>query len=91
MTVRTKDAAFDLFEIHRAEWLAAARKFLDDHAVGTRLTVDDVRASVPPPSDIDGRVMGTVFRGRQWKMVEYRASTRTECHRRPIAVFERVG
>ena len=91
MVTETKEAAFALFEIHRAEWLAAARGFLDTHAVGTQLTVDDVRAVVPPPSGVDGRVMGSVFKGQPWKMVAYKPSVRTTCHKRPIAVFERVG
>ncbi len=89
--IETKEAAFDLFEIHRAEWLAAARNFLNAQVIGSKMTVDDVRSAVPPPDGIDGRVMGVVFKGQPWKMVAYKPSVRATCHKRPVAVFERVG
>jgi len=91
MTTRTKEEAFDLFEAHRAEWLAAARNFLNRQPIGSKMTVNDVRSAVPLPGGIDGRVMGSVFRGQPWKMVAYKPSARKTCHKRPIAVFERVG
>jgi hypothetical protein len=90
MTTQTKEEAFALFERHRAEWLASARNFLNAHPIGTKLTVDDVRAACPPPEGIDGRVMGAAFKSLPWRVVGYRPSNRTTCHKRPIAVFERI-
>ena len=89
MTFSTKEDAFRAFEETRWEWLCAARNFISKHKEGTRLTVDDVRDACPPPEGVDGRVMGVVFKGLPWRVVEYRASHRTTCHKRPVAVFER--
>jgi hypothetical protein len=77
-----------LFEEHRADWLQAAR------AVAARIgrdgrgvTIDDVRAQIPPPRHIDPRVMGAVFLRRDWEKVGYQSSIRTTCHKRPVATF----
>jgi hypothetical protein len=87
----TKEEAFDLLEKHRADFLAQARAFLSGHEIGHQLTIDDVRDAVPPPNDIDPRVMGAVFHGQPWKSVGYRRSRRKTCHKRPITIFERIA
>jgi hypothetical protein len=89
MTISTEQEAMDLFEQHRAEWLAEARALLGSKPEGTRMTVNDVRAVCPPPPDVDGRVMGSVFKKPDWVPVGYVKSSRRECHNRPIALFEK--
>jgi hypothetical protein len=89
MTFQTQEEAFAALEAAREDWLLDARRFLDLHPVGTKMTVDDVREAVPLPDGIDGRVMGVVFKGQPWRMVGYRSSHRATCHKRPISVFER--
>jgi hypothetical protein len=83
-----RDGALDLFEEHRAEWLASARHaaILLYRRVRRPLTIDDVRAECPPPAWADPRVMGAVFRG--WNPVGYTNSRRRTCHGRPIRLFE---
>lgn len=78
------------FEEHRADWLAEARAIAFDLAQrnGT-VTIDDVRALCPPPADVDPRVMGAVFRTRDFRPTgKHRKSARSICHNRPVAIFE---
>ncbi len=88
----TKQEAFDLFEVHRAEWLAEARAAAEQigRETGT-CTADDVRTVCPIPDGIDGRVMGAVFRKSEWAAGEFVNSRRTACHKRPIRVFHWRG
>ncbi len=77
-----------LFEEHRADWLTEARAAA--HLIASKrgqVTINDVRAVCPPPSDIDPRVMGAVLRTKAFEVVGYQRSGRRECHNRPIAVF----
>lgn len=83
-----RDEALDLFERHRADWLASARAaalrlYRRD---GRPISVDDVRAECPPPPDSDPRVMGAVFMG--WTAVGYANSRRRACHGRLIRLFK---
>jgi hypothetical protein len=80
-------------EIARSHYLSKARKAARQIALdgdGT-CTVNDVRAIEPPPENIDGRVMGAIFGGRDWELDRYEKSTRAVCHKRPIARFKYVG
>lgn len=88
MTTQSRDEALDLFEIHRAAWLAEARRvaILLYRRVERPITVDDVRAECPPPAYSDPRVMGAVFTG--WTPVGFTNSRRRACHGRPIRLFE---
>jgi hypothetical protein len=88
MTTQSRDEALDLFEVHRAAWLAEARQaaILLYRRVERPITVDDVRAECPPPGYYDPRVMGAVFTG--WNAVGYINSRRRACHGRPIRLFE---
>ena len=75
-----------LLEEHRPDYLSlardAARKLLSER---DSITINDVRAVCPPPSDIDPRVMGAVFRHADFEATgEFVLSSRTTCHRRPI-------
>lgn len=85
---QSRDEALELFEIHRAEWLATARGVAIRlyQREGRPITVDDVRAECPPPAGSDPRVMGGVFVG--WTPVGYTNSRRRTCHGRPIRQFE---
>ena len=78
-----------LLEEHRPDYLTlardAARKLLSER---DSITINDVRAVCPPPSDIDPRVMGAVFRHADFEATgEFVLSSRTTCHRRPIQKF----
>jgi hypothetical protein len=73
----------------RAEYLATARavarKLL---SVRDTITVNDVRAIAPPPAGIDGRVMGVLFKSKEFEATgDFIRSTRGECHGRPIQKF----
>lgn len=68
-------------------WMArdAARKLLETHEA---ITINQVREVCPPPSDLDPRVMGAVFRHRDFEATgEFVLSSRELCHRRPIQRF----
>jgi len=82
-----EQAVLPLFEEYRGDWLVEARRVA--RALGTQgpVTIDDVRARVPPPSHVDPRVMGAVFTRREWERVGYQSSTRSTCHKRPICLF----
>lgn len=77
-----RDAALDLFEQHRAEWLAQARGTAHRlyRRLGRPITADDLRAECPLPAGWDRRVMGGVFVG--WTPVG---------HGRPIQQFMPAG
>lgn len=87
-----RDAALDLLEATRGEYLEHARE------VATRIgqergscTVDDVRELAPPPEGIDPRVMGAIFRPREWEPGGWVQSRRRACHGRPVRVFRYRG
>lgn len=86
--IEARDRALALFEEHRAEWLAVARRtaLLLYRRVGRPITVDDVRLACPPPAGCDPRVMGAVFSG--WIAVGFTNSRRRTCHGRHIRMFE---
>lgn len=85
---QARDEALALFEEHRAEWLAAARRtaILLYRQFGRPITIDEVRAECPPPAGVDPRVMGAVFTG--WTAVGFTNSRRRTCHGRPIRLFQ---
>lgn len=81
-----------LFEEHRPDWLSAARAIAAQiGADGRPVTIDDVRDRIPPPSNVDPRVMGAVFTRRDWIKTGYCNSGRSTCHKRPVAVFKLRG
>lgn len=76
-------------EVARRDWLIKARKVaLDLARTQKQVTCDDVRKRLSPPKNVDGRVMGVLFHDGNWVCVGYRRSTRSECHHRPIGIFE---
>ena len=78
----------DVFETTREEYLSDARVIAEIlvKQKGT-ITVNDVRDVLPPPSDIDPRVMGAIFKCKSWEKVGYISSNRARL--RPIAVFKK--
>lgn len=80
-----------MFEQNRESFLAAARRLALEIARqrdGGPVTINDLRhAGLEPPEDIDPRVMGGVFAGRDWVCVGYVGSRRKTCHGRPVAQF----
>ena len=78
-----------LLEAHRPDYLAearaAARRLLESRA---SITINDVREVCPPPADKDPRVLGAVFRHRDFEATgEFVLSSRNTCHKRPIQRF----
>lgn len=91
MIFLTKEDAFAMFEDTRADWLAKARTHARAMAAKGPVTVDDVRAVCPPPSNTDPRVMGALFKKDEWEPCGWVESTRRECHHRPIRTFKLRG
>ena len=81
-----RDKAFDLFEKHRAEWLAEARSAAYQLGRGGALVcIDDVRKVCPIPEGVDGRVAGKVFMEKGvWQSVKLRPSELKSSHARLI-------
>ena len=93
MTLSSKTDALDALERARADYIAAARRVASDLApnIGDTITVDQVRAVLPPPDCIDGRVMGAILRKPTWEVKSYGGGARKTSHQRPIARFVRVA
>lgn len=78
-----------LFEVHRADWLQTARQIaLELGRNGVSVTIDMVRAKIPPPAGVDPRVMGAVFTRKDWINCGYTKGHRATSHGRPVAVFK---
>ncbi len=88
MTFPTAAEAHHAMEDAHAEWMNLARAEARRLAQSGPVTVDDVRKVCPPPETADPRIMGAIFRTKEWVATGYRKSTRNTCHKRPIAVFE---
>ncbi len=75
--------ALDQFEVNRAEYLSMARGTAKALYLKTRkpVTVDDVRRECPLPEGCDARVLGGVFRGKEWVKVGAVFSNRAACHK----------
>lgn len=85
-------AVLPLFEEHRTDWLTAARHVAAQiGADGRTVTIDDVRDRMPPPANVDPRVVGAVFLRRDWIKTGYLNSGRRTCHGRPVALFKLRG
>jgi len=77
-----------LFEETRKEWLARARRVAFQIGLQQKeVTINDVRAVIPPPEEVDPRVMGAVFVRQDWILLRRERSNRKRCHNRPIGVF----
>jgi hypothetical protein len=87
----SRDGALDALEIAREDYVTAARK-VALRLLETRetITINDVREMLPPPANVDPRVMGAVLRQPLFLKVGYAQSDRKACHSRPIALF-RLG
>ena len=84
----TKQEALDLFEKTRIEFLDLCRWVAVKIARQKgNVTVDDVRAEVKLPLNIDGRVLGAVFNKRDFEKVGYTQTRIKTSHSRPIGVF----
>lgn len=77
-----------LFEALRKPWIDQAREVARQIARrdGT-VTIDQVRAVLPPPKDVDPRCMGAVLHSKEFTRVGFCNSERKECRGRPISIF----
>lgn len=90
----TFEDALELFEQHRADWLAAARSWARSRAkTAGIITINDIRRDGPPiPEGVDPRVAGAVFAEKGvWENVGYGRSARRTSHGRPVARWRLVG
>jgi hypothetical protein len=79
----------DLLETHRPDYLERARE-VARKLLETRdsVTVNDVRAVCPPPPEYDGRIMGAIFKHKDFEATgENVTSSRSTCHHREIKQF----
>lgn len=83
-----RDAALDLLERTRADWLAGARHIAVRIAErNSFVTADDIHKVFPIPEGVDPRVMGAVFMIPELVADGYVPTTRPEAHYRPIRRF----
>lgn len=90
--VQLREEALDLLEEKRHEWIKTARHFAfvllrrrEQYQSNPVVTSDDLWALCPPPSEINPKVMGAVFRKNAgFKPVGYVPSKRKQAHARPI-------
>lgn len=85
-----EETALPLFEEHRADWLARARAVARQLGAHRDITIDDVRRVCPPPSSVDPRVMGAVFKTSEWRLLDHVSSLRGACHHRPVGLFRLI-
>lgn len=96
LEARKRDSALDLFEVHRAELLAAAREVaLELAAANEQVTAPEVlevlreRGHADSLEKVDRRFMGAVFRsGKGWERVGF---ANRGSHRQPISVWKRAS
>jgi len=92
----TAEEAFNAFEEGRhgggSGWLTKAKAVARQICIEFgRANIDQVRERCPPPADIDGRIMGAVFRKPMFRASGHVKSTRKDCHHRPICWFVLAG
>ena len=85
---KTRDAALQLLEETRTTYLFRARTvaFQLYYELRRPICVDDIRKVCPPPSDIDPRVMGAIFSGKDWLPVGWTLA-KGHCNARPVRTF----
>ena len=84
-----KQVALDLFETHRANYLADAR-MMAKLLYGVRnepISTDDIHKHCPIPDGIDPKVMGAVFNKADWVPVGYAQTKRKIAHSRTIRLW----
>lgn len=91
MPASTKQEALNLFEIHRAKYLALAREVAEKvyHRQGY-VTTDDIRELCDVPQEYkDRRVLGSVFQAHEWQTTGKRIKSKfKDNHGRKIEVWE---
>lgn len=89
---QTLEAALDLVESAAPpDWLWSARNLIERlAATGEPFTTDDVWQALPQPPE--PRAIGALIRAAakagKIRRVGWRESSRPECHRRPVAMWE---
>ena len=90
---QSRDEALDALCIAREGYVAVARrKALELLETRPVVCIDDIRRILPPPDNVDPRVMGAVFRRPYFRKVGYtqsQACGREAPHQRPVALFVR--
>lgn len=74
--------------IDRLIWLAEARAVARELWAQRRMaiSVEDVRAVLPPPEGVDPRIMGKVFLKRDWEIVGWTLA-KGHCNPRGVRLF----
>lgn len=90
---QTREEALDALQVARLGYVEAARNVaLRLLQAQPTICIDDVRAVLPPPDNVDPRVMGAVFNSKLFRKVGYtqgQACGREAYHTRPVALFAR--
>jgi len=75
-------------EMTQAAWLEKARDTARRLCEATgSANIDQVRAYCPPPDHVDPRIMGAVFKHKDFVHLGFTRSKRKACHGRPISTF----
>lgn len=81
------NSVLPLHEESHGKWLDKARVWAQQRAKEKgEVCADDVWFGCPPPTDVDGRVLGGVFYPpSMWEKIGYKPTIRRGAHGRPIA------
>ena len=83
---RRQEVALAHLEDAQPTWVQRARAWAVDYARShAYVTVNHVRDAMPPPADVDPRIMGTVVKSPNLRVIGYELTDRPEAHGRPIA------
>jgi hypothetical protein len=87
-----KQQAFNLFAQKRKEFLDFARwEAIRIWKQKGNITVDDVRAEVSTPTNINPVCWGALFNSSDWECVGYVKTTRQQAHGRPVGCWKYIG
>jgi hypothetical protein len=83
-----RDGQLDLFDLRDAAFLSRCREVA---AVLARahgsVSINDVRAVLPPPPGVSPSVFGAVFRDRRFTPIGYTQATHPQAHARAVRTY----
>lgn len=84
-----RDAQLDLFQARDAVFLERCRALAVEicRQQGT-VCINDIRAQVTLPAEMNPSVLGAVFKTKQFKAVGYTEATHPQAHARVIRVYQ---
>jgi hypothetical protein len=84
-----RDAQLDLFEVRDALFLEHCRLLAAAVArqQGT-VSINDIRARVKIPANMNPSVLGAVFKGKKFKVVGFTEAIHPQAHARVVRVYQ---